>query len=96
MILSFASETAADIYHGRDTRAARRIPKNLWKIAVRKFDLLDSAHSLIDLKVPPGNRLEPLQGRYQGKYSIRINKQFRIIFCFEASHAYEVDVLDYH
>jgi proteic killer suppression protein len=51
---------------------------------------------LEDLKSPPGNRLEALRGVYQGKYSIRINDQYRIVFKFIGSDAYEVEITDYH
>ncbi len=65
-------------------------------MGLRKLDYLDAATELEDLKVPPGNRLEALKGKLQGKYSIRINAQFRIIFRFVNSDAYDVQILDYH
>ncbi len=37
-----------------------------------------------------------LRGTLKGKYSIRINEQFRIVFDFEKSNAYEVEIIDYH
>ncbi|MFA8451864.1 MAG: type II toxin-antitoxin system RelE/ParE family toxin, partial [Bacteroidales bacterium] len=57
---------------------------------------LNAAKDLNDLKIPPGNRLELLKGEYKGKYSIRINDQYRIIFRFENSNAYNVEIIDYH
>lgn len=92
MINSFADRTTEDIYHGSETKAARRIPKELWPIARRKLDMLNRATALQDLKSPPGNRLK----RIGTLYAIRINDQFRITFDFEAGNASEVLITDYH
>jgi len=69
---------------------------DIQKVALRKLDYLNSAMVLDDLRVPPANRLEKLQGDLDGFYSIRINKQYRIIFKFINGNAYEVDIVDYH
>ena len=58
--------------------------------------MLDAAKKLDDLRVPPGNRLEKLAGDRNGQHSIRINDQYRICFVFRDSHAYEVEITDYH
>ncbi|MCZ7602885.1 MAG: type II toxin-antitoxin system RelE/ParE family toxin [Melioribacteraceae bacterium] len=63
---------------------------------MRKLLLIDAAVNLNDLRVPPGNRLEKLTGNLKGKYSIRINNQYRIIFEFEDGNAYKVEIIDYH
>ncbi|BBO92101.1 hypothetical protein DSCOOX_52810 [Desulfosarcina ovata subsp. ovata] len=61
MIQSFKSKASEDIFNGKATKAARKIcPQNLWGIASRKLDQLDSATTLDELQVPPGNRLEAL------------------------------------
>ena len=96
MIVSFASRAAEDLYHGLDSKQARRIPSVLWRVAQRKLDWLNAAVSLSDLKAPPANRLEALSGKLKGKYSIRINDQYRLIFKFQDGNAREVDVVDYH
>ena len=62
MIQSFADETTADLFRERNTKAARRIPKGLWRIVQRKLKMLDVAARLEDLESPPGNRLKALQG----------------------------------
>ena len=49
-----------------------------------------------DLRVPPGNRLERLRGDQAGRYSIRVNDQYRITFRFDRGHAWEVRCEDYH
>jgi len=58
--------------------------------------LLDVAARLDDLLIPAGNRLERLKGDRAGRYSIRINDQYRGTFRWESGHAYEVCVEDYH
>ena len=63
---------------------------------MRKLKQLDDAGSLEDLKVPPGNRLELLKADRAGRYSIRINDRYCVCFRWEAGHAYEVEIVDYH
>ena len=96
MIQSFADDTAADLFRERNTRAARRIPRPLWRNVQRKLRLIDAAGRLDDLVVPAGNRLEPLKGERVGRHSIRVNEQYRVTFRWENGHAYEVRVEDYH
>jgi len=50
----------------------------------------------MDLKTPPGNRLEALKDNRKGQYSIRINDQWRICFVWENGDALEVEIVDYH
>ncbi len=74
MIRTFKNRETEDIYNGKATKGARKIcPQQLWKIATRKLDQLDSVLSLDELRIPPGNRLEALTGDRKGEYSIRIN-----------------------
>lgn len=96
MIRSFGNETTADLFRERNTRAARRIPRDLWRVAQRKLKALDVAARVDDLAIPAGNRLERLRGDQVGRYSIRINDQYRVTFRWEQGHAYEVRVEDYH
>jgi len=97
MIISFGNQGTEDIYHGLPTPKARRLlPQSLIKIAVRKLDILEAAHKINDLKVPPGNRLEALKGNFKGYYSIRVNDQFRIIFQWTEMGAKNVEIIDYH
>jgi len=96
MIGSFGDETTEDLFHGDNTKAARRIPTILWKIACRKLDMLNAAHELRDLMVPPGNRLEVLRGEWVGHHSIRINDQFRVVFRWTDGNAHDVRITDYH
>ena len=93
MIKSFSSAKCESFFI---TAKSKKIPSDIQKVALRKLDYLNSAMVLDDLRVPPANRLEKLQGDLDGFYSIRINKQYRIIFKFINGNAYEVDIVDYH
>lgn len=64
--------------------------------AVRKLDLLNAAHALLDLRSPPGNRLEQLKGDWAGFHSIRINDQWRVVFRWVEGQAHDVQIVDYH
>jgi len=96
LILSFADATTVELFRERNTRAARRIPQTIWRVAQRKLKALDVAARLEDLRIPAGNRLEGLKGDQAGRYSIRINEQYRVTFRWEQGHAHEVRVEDYH
>ena len=97
MIRSFKNAATEDVFNGVNSRAARKTcPRQLWKVAVRKLDQLDSAETLDDLRIPPGNRLEALKGDRQGQHSIRINEQYRICFVWTESGPAEVEIVDYH
>jgi proteic killer suppression protein len=65
-------------------------------VARRKLDQIETAMTLRDLRLPPGNRLEVLKGDRAGEHSIRINDQYRICFIWKADGAYEVEIADYH
>ncbi|MBP7146521.1 MAG: type II toxin-antitoxin system RelE/ParE family toxin [Acidobacteria bacterium] len=58
--------------------------------------MLNAARTLGDLRSPPGNRLEALRGHWVGFHSIRVNDQWRLVFRWEGSDAYEVRLTDYH
>ena len=96
MIQSFADETTVDLFRERNTRHARRVPRELWRSVQRKLKALDVALRLNDLTIPAGNRLERLKGRQAGRHSIRINDQYRVTFRWEQGDAHEVRVEDYH
>jgi toxin HigB-1 len=97
MIRTFKHTGVEDIFNGINSPTARRIcPQNLWKIAVRRLDLLDSVSALQELRIPPGNRLEALGGDRKGQYSIRINNQYRICFFWTEQGPDQVEIVDYH
>ena len=64
--------------------------------ARRKLKIIDAAPSIETLRVPPGNRLEPLKGGRKGQWSIRINDQWRICFRWKDGTALDVEIVDYH
>ncbi|MGE0267532.1 MAG: type II toxin-antitoxin system RelE/ParE family toxin [Candidatus Omnitrophota bacterium] len=96
MIISFKTKATQDIYDGVSSKETRKFPDTIWRVAQRKLDMINAAVVLADLKVPPGNRLHPLQGDKKGYHSISINDQYRIIFQFRDRNAYEVEITDYH
>ena len=96
MITGFRDKATEDLFNGEDSPAARRIPRQLWPVAVRKLDMLEAAHDLRDLRSPPGNRLEALKGKWAGRYSIRVNDQYRVVFGFGGGNATDVWITDYH
>lgn len=96
MIQSFADQTTADLFVGLPSRAARRIPRDIWPVVWRKLKWLDVAQILSDLASPPGNRLEALKGNQRGRHSIRVNDRYRLTFRWEGNHVYEVRCEDYH
>ncbi len=96
MIIDFGDQTTEDIFNGFDTKSARRIPNVVWSVAARKLDMLNAAHELRDLRVPPANRLEALKGKWSGNHSIRINDQYRVVFIWDGGNAKDVTITDYH
>jgi proteic killer suppression protein len=96
VIRSFSDTTTADLFRERNTQAARRNPRELWRVVQRKLKLLDAAARRDDLSVPGGNRLERVKGRHAARHSIRVNDQYRVTFRWENGHAFEVCVEDYH
>jgi len=97
VIANFKDRATEDVFNGNNTKDARKLcPQDLWKVAIRKLDQLDSVERLEELRVPPGNRLESLSGSRKGQYSIRINEQYRICFEWGESGPLEVQITDYH
>lgn len=92
MIESFACAETKKIFHAQ---MARRLPPDIQRTARRKLLQLHAATQLLDMAVPPGNRLEALRGGRAGQHSIRINDQWRICFHWE-SGAHDVEIVDYH
>ncbi|PIW99399.1 MAG: plasmid maintenance system killer [Ignavibacteria bacterium CG_4_8_14_3_um_filter_37_9] len=93
MIKSFSNRLTEELFN---RQIVKKIPSTIIKSAYRKLLILDAAERLDDLKIPPGNRLEKLSGGLSGKYSIRINDQWRITFRWKENNAYEVEIIDYH
>ena len=92
MIESFACAETKKIFHGQ---VSRRLPGDIQRTARRKLLQLQAVTQLMDMAVPPGNRLEVLKGGRAGQHSIRVNDQWRICFRWD-SGAHEVEIVDYH
>ena len=97
MIRSFETSGTEDVFNGRNTKDARKTcPRDLWKVAARKLEQLDSVERLEELRIPPGNRLEALSGGRKGQHSIRVNDQFRVCFAWTDEGPSAVEIVDYH
>jgi proteic killer suppression protein len=96
MIVSFGDGATEDLYHGRPTSRAKRMPREVANAAVVKMDLINGAAAILDLSSPPGNRLEALKGDLKGLHSIRVNDQWRLVFRWKGSDAHDVRLMDYH
>ena len=75
MILSFGNKETEKIWNGE---TSKKLPKDIQEVARRKLRMLNSSYSIMDLKVPPSNRLEKLKGNLKDFHNIRINIQWRI------------------
>jgi addiction module HigA family antidote len=93
MIRSFRDKDTERVFN---RERVRKLGQDVQGLAQRKLAILDAAENLIDLRFPPGNRLEKLSGDRKGEYSIRVNDQWRICFRWRNPDAYDVEIADYH
>jgi len=93
MISSFGSKETEQIWNGI---RVKKMPAEIQSVGRRKLRMLNNSQDIADLRIPPSNRLEKLSGKLTGFYSIRINKQWRIIFIWDKGIASEVEIIDYH
>jgi proteic killer suppression protein len=93
MIRSFRNSDTERLFK---RQRIRKLPADLQRVALRKLIMLDAATNLIDLRIPPANRLEKLVGDRLGQHSIRINDQWRICFRWSGGDAHDVEIVDYH
>lgn len=91
-IQSFKCKDTRDFFEGN--RCRRFV--NIETVAMRKLAMLNRAAVLEDLRIPPNNRLEALQGDRQGQHSIRVNRQWRVCFIWTESGPKDVELVDYH
>ena len=94
MIRSYRGGWAETILLGRIV--PKGSPADIAKVARRKLVQIDAAATLVDLAVPPANRLEALKGNLTGRHSIRINDKWRIVFRWTAQGPEDVEIVDYH
>lgn len=93
MIKTFADKETEKIWNGL---RSRKLPNEIQDVARRKLRMINNAQNMNDLRIPPSNHLERLSGDLSNYYSIRINKQWRIIFIWKDDNAYELKIIDYH
>jgi len=93
MIISFGSKETESIWIGNQVK---KWPVKIQVIARRKLRMVNNSQNLADLRIPPANRLQKLSGNFKNYYSIRINKQWRIIFKWNKGNALDVNIIDYH
>ena len=93
MIDDFLDAETERIWRGE---RSRKLPSDIQRTARRKLRMLNNAATLMDLRLPPSNRLEALKGDRRGQHSIRVNDQWRICFTWSAGRASRVEIVDYH
>jgi len=93
MIKGFADRETEKVYN---QIFSKKLPQTIQRVALRKLIMIDNAECLEDLRIPPVNHLESLQGDRAGQYSIRINDQYRICFTVEGNNFFDVEIVDYH
>ena len=93
LIRSFADGETEKVFN---QTFSKKLPQNIQTVALRKLIMIDNAGCLEDLRVPPANRLEKLDGDRKGQYSIRINDQYRICFQVEGNNFFNVEIVNYH
>lgn len=93
MIESFGDKETEKIWNGIESK---KLPTDIQNVARRKLRMINNAQNINDLRIPPVNHLEKLNGNLSTFHSIRINKQWRLIFIWKNDHAFEVQIVDYH
>lgn len=93
MIKTFADKHTEQVFADGQSKA---LPPDVLARARRKLFAVDSAAVVLDLRMPPGNRLHALKGDREGQWALSVNDQWRICFRFEGGHAYDVEICDYH
>jgi proteic killer suppression protein len=93
MIISFKDKEAEKIWNGT---ISTKLPFEIQHIARRKLRIINNSQNINDLRIPPSNNLKKLHGDLKDKYSIRINDQWRIVFCWEGNNSIDIEIIDYH
>jgi proteic killer suppression protein len=93
VIQSFACKDTASVFSGGKCPARFQ---SFRPTLERKLAMLNAAHTLLDLKSPPGNNLEKLKGDRAGRYSIWVNGPYRLVFRWSAKGPSEVVCENYH
>lgn len=92
MIQSFRHRGLKRLFENGDRRKVQpELTDKIERALARLEEASDVAH--MDL---PGFRLHPLKGKLSGYWSISVSGNWRLIFRFDAGHASDVDLIDYH
>jgi proteic killer suppression protein len=83
MVVSFRDDWLRDFFI-KDVRS-KKIPRDLEARIFRKIQMIDDAVTDLDLRMPPSNHFEKLRGNLDGLHSIRVNKQWRLVFRWDGS-----------
>ncbi|MDR2970922.1 MAG: type II toxin-antitoxin system RelE/ParE family toxin [Bacteroidales bacterium] len=93
MITSFKDKETEKIWNGI---VSTKLPFEIQLIARRKLRMINNSQNINDLRIPPSNNLKKLQGDFKNKFSIRINDQWRIVFCWDDNNSSDIEIIDYH
>lgn len=93
MIKSFNCKETQKIFSGI---FSKKLPSDIQQRALIKLRSINISKDINDLRIPPSNHLEKLDGNRDGHYSVRINSQYRICFAWVDNEAYNVEIVDYH
>ena len=93
MIKTFNSKETEKVWNGE---RSSKLPLEVQNVGRRKLRMLNNSLDIKDLRISPANRLEKLSGKLEDFYSIRINKQWRVVFKWSQGHAFDVQIMDYH
>jgi len=93
MIISFGNKESEKVWLGE---RVKKLPNEVQQVGRRKLRMLNNSQNILDLTIPPSNKLEKLRGGLKDFYSIRINDQWRIIFKWNTGNASDVEIVDYH
>ena len=92
MIHTFADKDTRRLF---EEGCSKKLPPDIVRRALRKLEYVDDAATVLDLRMPPGNRIHALEGNREGQYAISINDQWRVCFRFESDGTYDVEIRDY-
>ncbi len=93
MIITFKCPETEKIFNGIQSR---KLPVDMQNVARRKLRMINNSVNIDDLRIPPANRLEPLEGDRKGQFSIRINRKWRICFTWINGDPNDVEIANYH
>ena len=89
----FRDKTTANVFAGE---VVRSLPPEILRRARMRIQRVVAARELSDLRIPPSHRLKALGGNLKGRYSIRINDQWRVCFRWTEQRAFDIEIVDYH